>query len=359
MKINRLEITNFRNLQQVAIELGPRINLFYGENGSGKTSLLEVLHYLGIGRSFRTRNIARLIHHGAEGFSIFTQLTQPCGATLPVGVERSKDNSASAIRIGGQAASSLVEIASILPLQFINADSHLLLNSGPLTRRQFLDWGVFHVEPSFFTYWQRSTRILRQRNASLKISTSYSDLSAWDEELIISADWLDMRRRAYLADLEPVLYPLLSALLPDVNLHLHYFPGWSSQRSLQDALCHSFLRDKQAGYTHQGPHRADLQIKLDTVNAADLLSHGQQKLVAYALKLAQGLLLHSQRNKQCVYLIDDLPSELDKSKRKLVTDIINSMEAQIFITGIEIDSFADLAPSPEAKMFHVEHGNIR
>lgn len=356
MKIKHLSLKNFRNLSEISIQFGPRVNLFHGLNGSGKTSLLEAIHYLALGRSFRTRNLSRIIQQGADSFALIAQVFQDNLPSLPIGIERHKARSQITLRIGGKTAHALIELAQRLPFQLINADSHQLLTSGPLVRRQFLDWGVFHVEPSFYSCWQRANRIIKQRNTHLKKALSYSEIALWDDELELCAEQLDAYRRKYIEELTPLLAALLEKFLEGGNYYLHYSSGWNSEQSLKKTLSKVFTKDKQVGYTQYGPQRADLQLKINNIPAHDILSQGQQKLAAYALRLSQGMLLHQQTGKNCLFLIDDLPSELDQHKRRLVANIINKLDAQTFITGIEKESLGDL--STDAKMFHVKHGSI-
>jgi DNA replication and repair protein RecF len=354
MKITHFEICHFRNLQQVILDPGQKINIFYGQNGSGKTSLLEAIHYLGLGRSFRTRYLNRIIRHEAHGFSLFCQLYRQQVGILPVGIERTPD--AFTIKLGGKAVHSLVELAELIPLQLINADSHLLLSSGPLVRRQFLDWGVFHVEPQFFHYWQRAHRIIKQRNANLKVARCYREIQSWDDELQSCSNWLDVQRKLYVSEFKPVFIEIFNKILPACGCMLQYYSGWNKQLPLGEILRSSFEKDKRLGYTQFGPHRADFSLKINAVPASDLMSQGEQKLAAYTLRLAQGKLLQQKGNRQCIFLIDDLPSELDKDKRKLVSEVLASLDSQIFVTGIERESLSDLQQSPETQMFHVEQG---
>lgn len=357
MKINFIEIVNFRNLEKISVDVSPHINLLYGENGSGKTSFLEAIHYLALGRSFRTRNLARIIHHHAESFSLFSQLFDASGLTLPVGIARTKGSSQFTIRIGGKPVNSLIELAALLPVQLITADSHLLLTSGPGIRRQFLDWGVFHVEPSFYYHWQRANRILKQRNASLKNIISYSEISLWDDDLQIHAASLDTYRQKYISQLQPIFNQLANHFLERGDIEFFYLSGWNTGKSLKEVLTQSFARDRQLGFTQQGPHRADWLLKIGSIPATDILSQGQLKLAAYALRLAQGRLLEAEKKKATIFLIDDLPSELDLKKRKKVAETLRELEAQMFITGITRDDLADLI-APGTRTFHVEQGRI-
>ena len=130
----------------------PHFTLISGPNASGKTSLLEAIYVLGRGRSFRTRRLEHLIRHGAERFVVFGEV-DTADRRVPVGVEGSR--SGMRAQIDGDKPSSLAELALLLPVQIIDPEVHHLIEEGPSRRRRFLDWGVFHVEPTSSAHWQR------------------------------------------------------------------------------------------------------------------------------------------------------------------------------------------------------------
>jgi DNA replication and repair protein RecF len=353
--LRSLQVYNFRNLIEIQTE-NHRFNAFYGDNGSGKTSLLEAIHYLGLARSFRTRLQPRLINHQANAFSIVGQVIHR-DTYFPIGIQRQHD-SAYQIHISGEAAASAVELAKLLPLQLLDANAHELLSGETKARRQFLDWGVFHVEPVFFSAWQRAERSLKQRNAALKLQADQAQLQAWDAEFAQASQELHGLRSEYIKAFIPMVTKILENLLADSPLTLHYYSGWAEDEDLAAVLRRSLAYDYRVGYTRFGAHRADLQLRIGNVPAKDILSQGQQKLVAYAMRIAQGMLLQ-QINKPCTYLIDDLPSELDSKKRQKVMQVLALLNAQVFVTGIARHDFADLLPAPETHWFHVEHGRLR
>lgn len=356
--MTHLVIHHFRNLVTTTIEPKTGVNVFYGANGSGKTSVLEAIYFLGLGRSFRTNLIQRIIHHDANQLLLFAEL-QHAEQTHPVGIERSRQGDKK-IRINGETITSLAPLAKQLPLQLLTTESHRYFHEGPKPRRQFLDWGVFHVEPGFYSAWQQFQKALKQRNASLKGQLGKSEIEAWNPEIIRLSALFDQYRKEYIAKLRPILTELLNTLLPelDVALQLRYFRGWSEEKDLAAILAASLMRDQQLGYTQYGPQRADLQLYADKTPVGDFLSQGQQKLAAYALHLAQGLLLQTFTGQKPIYLIDDLPSELDPSKRSLIADVLSRLNTQIFITGITLHELADTIDIDQSKMFHVEHGQI-
>ncbi len=358
MTIQQVEIQRFRNLSELALEPGPGFNALYGRNGSGKTSFLEALFFLSLGRSFRTRSANNLIQETAEGFSIFCRVQRERDARL-LGTQRMRGGERR-IRVDGKEESSYVETAKALPLLLINTDEHQLITGGPEFRRQFMSWGTFHVEPRFLPAWRRLQQILRQRNAALKRGGgSFEEIASWDRELIMASELMDELRRQYLEQLTPCVKSLIHLLLDDIGeVDFLYMPGWNEREGLERILMRSLMRDQQLGYTQYGAHRMDWIIKVGGRQAREVLSRGQQKLMVYALRLAQGLLLKNLHHQNCVYLIDDFIAELDKQKRELVVKSLKSLEAQVFVTGVEGEELFEVLPTEAIEMFHVEHGEI-
>jgi DNA replication and repair protein RecF len=359
MSIAQLAVHNFRNLITLTLQPASKFNLFYGDNGSGKTSLLEAIYYLGLGRSFRSRLNNRIIHQDAAHFSLFAQILAD-NRSIPAGLERHA-NGESRIRVAQENARSVMEITRLLPIQLLNPDSRFMLLGSSKLRRQFIDWGVFHVEPLFLSHWQHAQRALKQRNAALKSHTAKALVQLWDNELIIAAQALNELRKTYVTNLIQVFSTIAANFLGEsAAISLQYKPGWDETQGLNQILTQSLPRDLQLGYTQHGPHRTDLMIRINgNLAAQDILSQGQQKLLVYALQLAQGILLRQQTHKRCIYLLDDLPAELDASNRYKLAAALNTIDAQVFITGIEREILSDLCLAVDSKMFHVEQGEVR
>ena len=148
MTLKRLFIQNLRNLNSVDIQPSHRVNLIYGENGSGKTSILEAINVLALGRSFRSHKHKPLITNGKNAFTVFGKVLADDQAEVPIGITRQMDGTAS-FKANGALVSSTAVLASYLPVQTINSDTFLLLEGSPKVRRQFIGWLVFHVEHNF------------------------------------------------------------------------------------------------------------------------------------------------------------------------------------------------------------------
>lgn len=360
MQLTRLDIHQVRNIEHASLHLAAGVNLFLGQNGSGKTSVLEAIHLLGLGRSFRSHKIRTVVRHEQPRCTLYAELQRPQSPKLALGVERSLDGEMR-LRIGNQQGCSVAELARTLPLQLINPDAFRLLEGGPSERRQFLDWGVFHYQPEFLQAWQRYQRALKQRNSLLKYAKIDPLMRApWEHELCQQAEQIHFWRQAYLTLLTPLFQRYLTALTQVDDIKIHYYCGWDAKRSLEEVLVEGLARDQEQGFTQAGPHRADLRIKLGGRLAADILSRGQQKLVVSALKLAQGQVLRAQGEQAPLYLIDDLPAELDAQHRQAFCALLQELGSQIFITSVEAAPLASCwLADTELKQFHVEQGQIR
>lgn len=326
-----------------------------GPNGSGKTSVLEAVYYLGHGRSFRTHHTGRVIRHNQERFVVHGRIGVG-EHLLPVGLQKNRDGTTD-VKIGQNKGQKLIELAEVLPMQLITPEGFDLLIGGPKYRRAFIDWGVFHVEPQFYRVWSRVKRLTKQRNALLRTAYSYRELNDWDAELVPLANQIDQWRKAYVVKLTEIASSLCDAFLPEFEITFRYSRGWDKNTDYAQLLQDNFLRDKQLGYTVSGPHKSDLRLRIGTTPVEDVLSRGQLKLMVCALRLAQGQHLSKEKNKQCIYLIDDFASELDSQRRTLLVTQLKATGAQVFVSAISADQVAEMRDE-NSKMFHVENGKI-
>ena len=361
MSLALLNVGNFRNLTSVQIapvQLG--LNIICGANGSGKTSLLEAIYYMGHGKSFRSSLASRLINHQADKFSLFSQMSTDKNRVVALGMER-EQSGATRLRIDERDSASVAEIASYLPIRLIDSHSHQLLEGGPIFRRKYLDWGLFYHQPDFILCWRQFERVLKQRNAILRDNRPRKELDAWTNELIKHGLELNQHRLTYIASLLPHLQRFCQELLGMNSLSIEYQTGWDNGKSYEEILHASIPEDYRIGYTQAGPHRADFGLNSEGLILRHILSRGQQKLLICAMILAQGMLLAEQEKSGLIYLIDDLPSELDLHSRQRLVALLTAQKSQIFITAIEKEAICDLICDKtmvSMKVFHVEHGRI-
>lgn len=354
--INQLSLTQFRNILSMDITPANGINFIVGDNGSGKTSILEAIYLLGMGRSFRSPTLKSLIHFDYDFAQVFARLDEQ----VPVGIRLEKQ--AVQIRLNKAPLKKLSELASYLPLQLIPANCHQFFEQGPRFRRQLVDWGVFHVEHSFLKQWQIYRKALQQRNYALRHQLPDSDVQVWNKQLTVSGEAITNARKKHLEIVLKSFQEIFAELCPffsTADFSLRYNPGWPKDTTLEQVLLSALHRDKVLGYTRSGPHAADWTIRIDGQNPAGLLSRGQQKLFFLAVSLSQlGLLTEHQHHQKSVLLIDDLTSELDHEHQQLVLDKLNKLPLQTFITSTELSLSARLKQPVNTGVFHVEHGQI-
>jgi DNA replication and repair protein RecF len=361
MAIHALRITDFRNLSSVMLEpLTTGLNLIYGENGSGKTSLLEAIYYLSTARSFRTASNAHLIRENTDKFSLYSQVLMPNASHIGLGAERDVMGT-TRYRLGEKDASSVAALSSLLPTLVMNSLSHQLFEAGPAYRRKYLDWGLFYDNPGFLNIWRQYERALKQRNALLRERRLKPGLDGWTQALASLGEQLDAHRREYVSRVTSVLLPLVNELIPLEGLEVVYLPGWEGEQGFAEALSLAYADEMRAGHTLYGPHRADLDLRIGGVSVKHILSRGQQKCLICAMILAQGQLLAEQQNKGPIYLVDDLPSELDERNKAKIVALLFKQKSQLFITAIEqqaVGSWMANEPANAMKVFHVEHGCV-
>jgi DNA replication and repair protein RecF len=337
----------------------------FGSNGSGKTSLLEAVHILGTARSFRSGKPRSQIQYGKERYVVRGErMTENAdlGSLAALGVQRTLSGEVK-LRVGVEDVRSVARLADELPLLVINSAMFDLLIGEPAQRRRFLDWGVFHVEHQHREARQRFQRALQQRNILLRRGNiDRLELDVWTRDVAVQGEAVAKARGAFLEALEPVFRPIIAALAPELEaVELAYRRGWDAKESFAQTLARSLDSDLEQGFTQSGPQRADLRVMLHGHAAADTLSRGQQKLLVTALKLAQGQLL-ADTGTSVLFLVDDLPAELDARRCERVCRRLAAMRAQTLITCVDADAINAswlTANDSAVRMFHVKHGAVQ
>lgn len=357
MTLSRILVEDFRNIEQLDVSLSPEFNIICGDNGSGKTSLLEAIYFLSHGRSFRSNSIINLIKYNKNKFTLFSQLENTDDNSI--GIEKEKKGNGT-LKINGNSGKKISELANILPVQLINPEGFTLLTGGPKFRRSFIDWGIFYSQPEFYLTWQKIKKLTQQRNALLKKKCNYVEFTFWDKELANLTTQLSHWRQEYVIMLASEANKLCKIFLPELSIDFSYYRGWDRNIDYLDYLKNNFKRDLDFGYTYNGSHKADLRIKIGSVAVNEVLSRGQLKLLMCALRLAQGQYLAKVTGKKSIYLIDDFASELDIHRRELLITTLVKTQAQVFVSCIlptQVIS-KELTSIVDSKVFHMKHGNI-
>ena len=370
MALVKLQTDCFRNLLGSPVSFSPSINLIYGENGSGKTSVLEAIGYLGLGRSFRVNRHQAVVSHGAQKMTVFGALDQRQREGMAegqqferrLGISRDIGEKETRLRVDGEAVRNMSALARHLPVSVIDPGVFDIVAGGPGKRRQFLDWSVFHVEPSFSSVWQQCQRVTSQRNQILRNGRiDESLIKVWDAQYAeLAAGITDTRENTF-----ELFYRAFFDLVAELSapwldgLKMDFYPGWDRQQPLLQVLKSHRDQEVKMGHTLYGPNRADIRLRLNGRPVAETFSRGQQKTLVILMKIAQGMVL-SRLQKQVSFLLDDINAELDQGHRAMLAQKLVQLGCQVFLTSIELPRPNDLwqQPLPDYRVFHVEHGKM-
>lgn len=342
--IHQLHIHQLRNLQTPTSVALTKCNLIVGQNGSGKTSLLEAVFLLSRGKSFRHHEPKRYITHHARSCVVWAKTDV---GTLALQKHLDANNCATTtLKSNGVYISSQSVLSEKLPVLFIDPTSLTLLEEGSQRRRQLLDWIVFHVEPAFYPDWLAYQRVLRQRNNLLKSPNTpdkYTQLTAWDRQLSIHAQRLHDYRQKIFHEWHGQFKQMIARLLPKYHSHLslNYQAGFDDKIGLFDILNARQISDVEIGYTRIGAHRADVVVGFwgDGVKeqATTVLSRGEKKLLVVALVVSQLQVVCQQTQKSPIVLMDDIDAELDSNAIELLLEMLVSLPCQLMITSLSTD----------------------
>ena len=355
MTLCKLDVCNVRNIESASITPSPRLNFIFGPNGSGKTSLLEAIHILGRARSFRSTQAGLVIRFQQDSLMVTGRVRDSEGLEpIPIGLRLSRRKRE--IALAGTRLQTSAELIRAFPVLLIQPSSSTLLDGLPKARRQFLDWGAFHLDGGFLDNWRGYTRALSQRNALLRSGTSRG-IEIWNHELARYGTIVNCARGTYVERLRPYFHAAASHFLGSAPLDLVTMAGWEVGKPLDEVFRKEIAQDLRDGYTHSGPHKGDFQVQAEGRPAKNYLSRGQMKLLVFALLLAQSHLLEESLGVKGCVLIDDLASELDSDNRGRLLGFLNQRQAQFFITATDprLLEQADLA---ELAVFQVGNGRV-
>ena len=357
MSVSKLTTQNFRNLTGDAIFFHPDNNFIIGDNGSGKSSLLEAIFFLGHGKSFRTSKIDKIVHYEKKQFVVSIKDVNE----NQLGLRRDTEMSVTDIKINGERQSRLSELAKNIAVQIVTPESFKLFFGGPKERRKFVDLGLFHVKHDFSHQWREFSRILKQRNACLRSQDSHSMLDYWTDLFCQHSVFVANNRAAYIERLIDELKKWTGLLLPDLsdNINIQYLQGWNQKKELAEILQQNKARELAQGFSLFGAQKFDVRFLLNKTSIDTLLSRGQQKLFLLALTFAQAKLIEQVNRVKPILLIDDIGAELDINSRTLLAKAIEKLDCQVIITAIDEVVLEPLVSSDKKyAMFHVKHGEV-
>lgn len=358
MKIIRLVADSFRRFEHADFQPHPQLTVLHGANASGKTSLLEAAYFGARATSFRARRLDEVVLENRRAASV--SLWTANAAEIPALQWTTAIQSGEVAIRRLTAASNRRELAQAIPVVLVDRQLHRVFEEGPVYRRRYLDWGLFYVEPSFFGLWRRHERALRQRNQALRLRAPKAEIEVWNAEFITTAEALNCLRQAHVKALEVSAKRWVAELLHVEHFGFILSSGWNEQRGLSAVLAEGFEGDRKMGFTHAGPHRAELRVRFEEREARAFVSRGQQKLLAVAMALAQAQLVAEKTGNAPIILLDDLEAELATEWQKRLLSALLQYPGQSLVTSLEWrDSL--LPPGTNRNnyaVFHVEHGHV-
>jgi DNA replication and repair protein RecF len=373
MILQSLNILNYRNIREASLEFAPKLNCFVGLNGQGKTNILDAIYLLSFAKSAYTSQDSLNITHGEEmamvqgtykGQSDKGQSTKDfvisCGLRRGVKKQFRRDK---------KDYKRLIDHIGLIPLVMISPSDQQLIDEGSDERRRFMDVVICQQDKAYLEYLTQYNGLLKQRNALLK---QYADaafppddlLEVIEWQMVEPAEYIFKARTAFFEQFEPYFQKVYNDIAGAETPHLRYI-SQLQDRDLRESFKRTRQRDLILGWTSQGIHKDELEMKLGDYALKQVGSQGQQRTFILAMKLAQSLYLSNvQRpttnDQRPILLLDDIFDRLDSERVERIVQMVQSDDfGQIFITDTDRQHLSDiLRPNENAKIFHVENGKI-
>lgn len=347
--VNEIWLQDFRCFENLELFFSEGLNWIHGDNGSGKTSILEAVYWCSRARSFRSSQAKHLIRKDKDQALVRLGFNQE---KLGSSISRKEAN---VFRYQAQPIKRTSELSQILSTQFLGPQSHKLVEPDPDARRYWLDWSLFHVKQSYLLDYLKIKRALQQRNIALKQKQASNLIEAFTASIAESALLVEAARYGFIKELADHITLIAEEFKLPFKVELEYRSAIPSTQEEYIQLLNAHIKaDRERGFTWHSPFRSKLLINANQQLATNTLSRGQQKLTAFILLLAQQRLLNAKGETPTILLVDDLHAELDQSNRLLLSNYLNLSGQQVLVTSTE-------QPDRNMKtnaMFHVKHGKL-
>jgi DNA replication and repair protein RecF len=334
--LRHLTINNFRNIRCLDLQLNDRFNIISGNNGAGKTNVLEAVYFFSTLRSFRTAIRRELVLTGNREASV-SGLFGGAVHHLCLDIFISETN-----RRVLKDHKELREIGhhfSELPMVLFHPADVVLIHGGPKERRRFMDRALFQADPSYPGCLVDYNRALQNRNLMLKGSPPKLDsLTPFDVQLARLGSFIVRSRRRFLDSVRPFFEEAAFRIGKGMLSTFTYRPDVDGdETSFQKALAESFHRDRDRGFTSRGPHADDVDIHVQNLPAKRFASQGQQRMAVLSLKIAEAKALSISCGRIPIMLLDDISSELDRERNRELFLFLQQLGGQVFITTTHLD----------------------
>jgi len=358
MHLRNISGKNFRNLREFNLELKPGINLIWGNNAQGKTNLIEALFFLGNLKGFRGNKNIDFIHW-QEHLALLKGVTiSPLAfQEIQIKIEPSQKKA----QLNGKSALNAKEFFTAFPVVIFSPEKMTLFEKGPSGRRAFLDRAVFLMEDDYLEKVRRYTYVLKTRNFLLREKKDKKELEVWTEAFIETALPVISKRNKFLKDILPEVennHYIITERKERIDFEIKEETDDHIETNLRKRLEKSLEREKNLGYTIIGPHTEGPVFLLNGKPIQNFSSQGQKKTFLISFKISQLNQFYKKKGYSPVFLLDDLGSELDKKRIKIIFDLIKENQKQVFFTATDPYILKNMSISPDT-ILKIKNGEVQ
>ena len=376
MNLISLNILNYRNIREASLEFAPKLNCFVGLNGQGKTNVLDAIYLLSFAKSAFTSQDSLNITHGEQMsmvqgvYQLSTINYQLSTTTISCGLRKGVKKQ---FRRDKKDYPRLIDHIGLIPLVMISPSDQQLIDDGSDERRRFMDVVISQLDRKYLDCLTTYNALLKQRNALLK---QYGDapnppddlLEVLEWQMIEPAEYIFAKRTSFFEQFEPYFAKTYAEISGSAEVPQLRYISQLQDRDLRESYIKTRQRDLILGWTSQGIHKDDLEMRLGDYPLKQVGSQGQQRTFVLAMKLAQALYISNHNSSlegrsggvSPILLLDDIFDRLDSERVERIVNMVQSEQfGQIFITDTDRQHLTEIIqPGPDAKIFHVENGQI-
>lgn len=362
MRLNSLSILNYKNIREAELVFSPKINCFIGNNGMGKTNLLDAIYFLSFCKSHSNSIDSQNILHNSEFFML--QGKYEIDDSIEEIYCGMKARQKKQFKRNKKEYERLSEHIGLLPLVLVSPDDAMLISEGSDERRKFVDGVISQYNKSYLNQLLQYNNALKQRNALLKIETAVDSslLDIWEEQMALYGNYIYEQRKKFIDEFIPIFqdyYRYISNGNEQISLS---YKSQHDEHDIKARMMATRDRDRMLGYSTQGIHKDELEMMLDNFPIKRVGSQGQNKTYLISLKLAQFNFLKRTHKLSPLLLLDDIFDKLDSNRVSKIVELVSSETfGQIFITDTNREHLdlmlRELAQ--DATIFIVEDGEIK
>ncbi len=357
MTLKTLELKDFRNYETLSMEFDEKTNIIYGQNAQGKTNILEAIYMSGVSKSHKGSRDSDMIRFGCEEAHIKTRV-EKSEHTEVVDIHLKK-NRKKGIAINRVPIRVSSELFGILHLIFFSPEDLNIIKNAPKMRRRFMDMELCQIDKIYLSDLNQYNKILAQRSQLLKDLYHHPDLRGtldiWDDQLCRYGSRIISRRRKFVEELSPIIRDLHYHISGEKERLSVSYESNTTEEGFAEALFKARDKDERMGQTTVGPHRDDIRFCVDEVDIRKFGSQGQQRTCALSLKLSEIHLIKNSVGQMPVLLLDDVLSELDRTRQNFLLDSLD--ETQTIMTCTGLDDFVRMRFSLN-RVFEVTSGQV-